>query len=142
MPAEVKKYTRAEVDALEVVPGAQRDNLQGWIPDLASESERRDALEKAFSYRGDVTMTLKNGNRVSGYIFDRKTGTSLANSFVQYFTPESEDRQKLSYDEIAGLEFSGKDCAAGKHWEDWVKKYNAKKAAGEQNIANEPEALD
>jgi hypothetical protein len=39
------------------------------------------------------------------------------------------------YAEIARLEFSGKDRAAGKHWEDWVKAYNEKKAAGEKNIA-------
>ena len=142
MPAEVKKYTRAQIEELELAPGAQKENLQGWIPAIATESERRDALEKAFSYRGDVTMILKSGARVEGYIFDRTTGTTLANSFVQFFTADSEERKKVSYDDIAALEFSGKDCAAGKHWEDWVKKYNAKKAAGEKNIANEPEALD
>ena len=48
----------------------------------------------------------------------------------------------LSYAEIARLEFTGKDRAAGKHWEDWVEKYNAKKAAGERNIALVPESLD
>ena len=35
-----------------------------------------------------------------------------------------------SYAEIARLEFTGKDRAAGKHWEDWVKAYNERKAAG------------
>ena len=39
-------------------------------------------------------------------------------------------------------EFTGKDRAAGKHWEDWVKAYNDKKAAGEKNIALVPETLD
>jgi len=48
----------------------------------------------------------------------------------------------VSYAEIARLEFSGKDRAAGKHWEAWVQKYNEKKAAGEKNIALVPEALD
>ena len=48
----------------------------------------------------------------------------------------------MGYAEIARLEFSGKDRAAGKHWEDWVKAYNEKKAAGEKNIALAPEALE
>ena len=48
----------------------------------------------------------------------------------------------MSYAEIARLEFTGKDRAAGKHWEDWVRSYNEKKAAGEKNIALVPEALE
>jgi len=31
---------------------------------------------------------------------------------------------------------------AGKHWEDWVKAYTEKKAAGEKNIALVPESLE
>jgi len=40
------------------------------------------------------------------------------------------------------VEFTGKDTAAGKSFETWVKKYQAKKAAGETNIRIEPEKLD
>jgi hypothetical protein len=61
---------------------------------------------------------------------------------VQYFTPGAPEKRRVSYAEIARLEFSGKDRAAGKHWEDWVKKYNEKKAAGETNIALTPDALE
>jgi hypothetical protein len=142
MTAEVLKYTREQVEALEVAPGFEHANLEGWIPELASEEDLRQALEKAFDYRGDVTLTLKSGERIEAYIFDRLPGATLAESFVRYFTPSANDKRKLSYAEIARLEFSGKDRAAGKHWEDWVKKYNEKKAAGEKNIALVPEALD
>jgi hypothetical protein len=61
---------------------------------------------------------------------------------LQYFTPNDSEKRKLNYADIARVEFSGKDRAAGKHWEDWVKAYNAKKAAGEKNIALVPEALE
>ncbi|MGD0631175.1 MAG: hypothetical protein ABR987_17745 [Terracidiphilus sp.] len=142
MSAEVLKYTREQVEALEVVPGFVHENLEGWIPELAGEDELRRALEKAFDYRGDVTLTLKSGDRIEAYIFNRQTGATLADSFVQYFTPSANDKRKVSYAEIARLEFTGKDRAAGKHWEAWVEKYNAKKAAGEKNIALAPEALD
>jgi hypothetical protein len=53
----------------------------------------------------------------------------------------SDEKLSIRYSEIARLEF-GKDRAAGKHWEAWVKKYTEKKAAGEKNIGIEPEALD
>jgi hypothetical protein len=142
MTAEVLKYTREQVETLELAPGFTHDNLEGWVPELAGEDDLRQALEKAFDYRGDVTLTLKNGERIDAYIFNRLTGPTLAESFVQYFTPSANDKRKVSYAEIARLEFSGKDRAAGKHWEAWVEKYNAKKAAGEKNIALVPDALE
>ena len=52
--------------------------------------------------------------------------------------------QKISipYSDIAALAFSGRDTAAGKSWEAWVRKYWERKAAGEKGIALEPEKLD
>jgi len=142
MTAEVLKYTMEQVEALELAPGTEHQKLEGWIPELASDDDLRDALEKAFDYRGDVAMTLKSGERIEAYIFNRSTGATLAESYVQYFTPKAAEKLKASYADIARLEFSGKDRAAGKHWEDWVKAYNEKKAAGEKNIAIHPEALE
>jgi tRNA splicing ligase len=142
MSAEVLKYTREEIEALEIAPGAVHENLEGWIPELASDDDLRQALEKAFDYRGDVTITTKNGERIEAYIFDRSAGATLSESFVKYFSPKSPDKLKLSYADIARLEFTGKDRAAGKHWEDWLKAYNERKAAGEKNIALVPEKLD
>ena len=136
-----EKYTLEQVEALEVAPGSQHDNLEGWIPQLAGEAELRDVLEKAFDYRGDITITTKGGEKIEAYIFNRHTGETLAASWVQYFAPNVATKCKLSYAEIARLEF-GKDRAAGKHWEDWVKKYSEKKAAGEKNIGLLPDALD
>jgi hypothetical protein len=142
MSAEVLKYTREQVEALELAPAAEREKLEGWVPTLASDEDLRQALEKAFDYRGDVMLTLKSGERIEAFIFNRRTGATLADSFVQYFTPGAPEKRSLSYAEIARLEFSGKDRAAGKHWEDWVKAYNEKKAAGEKNIALLPDALE
>src|SRR5579862_1455233 len=96
-------------DQLEVAPGFAHEGLEGWIPELASEEDLRQALEKAFEYRGDVTMTLKNGERIEAYIFNRSTGVTLADSYVQYFTPKAEEKRRVSYADIARLEFSGKD---------------------------------
>jgi transcriptional antiterminator Rof (Rho-off) len=142
MSAETLKYTREQVETLEVAPGFKHENLEGWVPELANETELRDALEKAFDYRGDITITLKSGERFEAYVFNRRTGATLAESWVQYFAPNVEAKQKLAYDQIARLEFTGKDRAAGKHWEDWVKAYNERKAAGEKDSALAPDALE
>jgi hypothetical protein len=142
MTAEVAKYTIEQVEALELAPGTEHEKLEGWVPELAGEEALRQALEKAFDYRGDVTLTLKSGERIEAYIFNRQTGTTLADSYVQYFTPSAPDKRKVSYAEIARLEFTGKDRAAGKHWEDWVRAYNERKASGEKNIGLHPESLE
>ena len=142
MTAEVQKYTREQVEALELAPGTEHQQLEGWVPELASEGDLREALEKAFDYRGDVTITTKAGKKIEAFIFNRRTGATLAESYVQYFEASVEGKQKLSYAEISRLEFTGKDRAAGKHWEDWVKAYNERKAAGEKDIALHPDKID
>jgi len=129
-------------DHLEVVDGRQRDQVEGWVPDLAGEAELRDALEKAFDYRGDVTITRKDGSRVEGYIFDRRSGATLADSVVRLIPQHSAQKISVPYSDIAALAFTGRDTAAGKSWEAWVRKYWEKKAAGETHIALEPEKLD
>ena len=133
----------ANPDALEVAPGTAHENLEGWIPQLASEEEIRTALEKAFDYRGDVTITRKDGSKVEGYLFDRRTAATLKDSLIRLL-PKNGNPKKISvsYADIAALAFTGRDTAAGKSWEAWMKKYAAKKAAGETNIALEPEPLD
>ena len=118
---------------------AMRESLQGWVPAMADEQELRAALEQAFDYRGDVTLTLKSGETVVGYLFDRKTGRTLTDSFVRILPQESSARRDIAYAEIATLAFSGRDTAAGKSWEAWVQKYQEKKAAGESNIGLHPD---
>ena len=141
---KIEELQTASPDELEVMAGRERENLEGWIPDLATETETRDALEKAFDYRGDVTLTLRSGEVVEGYIYDRRQGRTLLDSMVRVMPSKGEDRARRSipYAEIAAVNFSGRDTAAGKTFEAWVKKYWEKKAAGEKNIQIEPEKLD
>jgi hypothetical protein len=135
-------------DNLEVVPGFERENLQGWIPQLATEGDIRAVIEKAFDYRGDVTITRKNRDgdqhvsEVTGYLFDRRIGPTLENSVVRLMLANSNERPQIAYSEIAALAFSGRDTAAGKSYEAWVKKYWEKRAQGDKNISIEPETLE
>ncbi|QEE29235.1 hypothetical protein FTW19_15275 [Terriglobus albidus] len=140
---KIDQLKEHSADELEVVAGRERENLEGWIPALASDEEVRESLEKAFDYRGDVTITKKDGVILEGYIFDRRSGTSLRDSFIRII-PAKGDRAKVNvaYGDIAALAFTGRDAAAGKSFEAWVKKYWEKKAAGETNIGIEAEKLD
>ena len=132
----------SDPEELEHAPGRERENLEGWIPQLASDEEIRLALEKAFDYRGDITITLKSGDKVEGYIFDRRAGKSLTDSAVRLYPKSGNQKISISYADIAALAFTGKDTAAGKSWEAWMQKYQEKKAAGEKNIGLHPESLE
>jgi hypothetical protein len=131
-----------DADSLEVAPGFKHEKLEGWVPELAGEEEVRQALEKAFDYRGDVTITRKDGSKVEGYIFDRRTGKTLADSAVRLYPKDADQKISIAYSDIAALTFSGRDTAAGKSFEAWVRKYWEKKAAGEKNIGIQAEALE
>jgi len=128
-------------NSVEVMEGREREQLEGWIPSLASEDDIRGALEKAFDYRGDVTLTLKDGRVVHGYVFDRRTGATLQDVAVRLIPSDERTKLTIPYAEIAALAFTGRDNAAGRTFDAWVKKYWEKKAAGEKNIAIEPESL-
>ncbi len=130
---------QTDADKLEVAPGRQRDGIEGWVPELANETEVREALEKAFDYRGDVTLTQKDGSKIEGYIFDRVGGATLSASFVRILPKNGSGRVKIAYSDIAALAFSGRDPAAGKSWEAWVKKYWEKKEVGGQGASLLPD---
>jgi hypothetical protein len=143
--ADRPSYTEGsplDPDALEVAPGTAHETVQGWVPQLATDEELRVALEKAFDYRGDVTLTLKDSSKVEGYIFDRSSGPSLSTSYVRLLPKDSAQRVKIAYADIAALAFTGRDTAAGKSWEAWVRKYWEKKDSGQGGLSLEPESLD
>jgi hypothetical protein len=149
-PSHVARFTSASTsegsppdpDQLEVAPGTLHESVQGWVPVLATEEELRIALEKAFDYRGDITLTLKNNSKIEGYIFDRVSGPTLPTSFVRVLPKDSGQRVKIAYADIAAIAFSGRDTAAGKSWEAWVRKYWEKKDSGEADLNLEPESLE
>ena len=132
----------AHPDSLELAPGVSKEHLEGWIPSLATGDEIRAALEKAFDYRGDITITRKDGSKIEGYLFDRRTAATLQDSQVRLYPKNSNEKISIPYADIAALAFTGRDTAAGKSWEAWMKKYADKKARGEKNLSLYSEPLD
>ena len=129
-------------DSLEVVPGFDDGGLEGAIPSIASEADLREALHLAFDYRGDVTITRKDGAIVEGYLYDRSETGTLAECYIRVWAKDSDERVAIPYSDIAGLVFSGRDTAAGRGWEVWLRQYWSKKSAGETRIERKPEPLD
>jgi hypothetical protein len=140
--AKIEQLSHMSADEIEVIAGREKEQLEGWIPELATEAEIREALEKAFDYRGDITVTRKDGTKIEGYLFDRRAGASLADSYVRIIPVKETSKLNIAYSDVAALAFTGRDTAAGKSFDAWVKKYWEKKAAGEKNIQIEPEKLD
>src|SRR5580700_5714070 len=106
-------------DALEIAPGTERENLEGWIPSVASDEDLRQALEKAFDYRGDITITRKDGCKIEGYLFDRRTAATLKDSVVRLYPKNSDDKVSISYAVFCVKTINGRDTAAGKSWQAW-----------------------
>ncbi|MBX3402776.1 MAG: hypothetical protein KF699_05100 [Phycisphaeraceae bacterium] len=148
MPQETKSSPGLPLNGV-AAPAADSLSVAGLTANLGSDSAAMiDILEKAFDFRGDVTLTLKNGSTVSGYLFDRRRGGTLADSYIRLMPPpragarEGENEKvRVAYSDIAHIAFSDRDPAAGKSFETWVKKYVEKKIKGEK-ASIESETLD
>lgn len=115
----------------------KNDTLEGTVPDLVDPAQRDAAMDLAFDYRGDVTIETKDGQTIEGYIFDRRV--EHGKPVVRVMPTKNDDRLTIPYENITRLTFSGRDTAAGKSWETWVRKYAEKKAAGQKaEIKSDP----
>ena len=114
--------------------------LQGLTCEASNLHELRRALDEALDYRGDVTITRKSsGESIQGYVFDRTSAARLTDSKIRLIPTNGGQRITIPYDDIAQVRFTGKDNAAGKSFETWMKKYVRNKLAGEAaNIESEP----
>ncbi|HYG76333.1 MAG TPA: hypothetical protein VEK08_15110 [Planctomycetota bacterium] len=104
----------------------ENKSLEKWVPSLATKEELYDALDKAFDYRGDITIKLKDGTSLVGYVFNRTS--NVAEPFIEMFPADKDVKTKVFYKDIASLAFTGIDTAAGKSWAAWVEKYKAKES--------------
>lgn len=115
--------------------------LQGMTTTAEDRRALTGALEQAFDYRGDVTLTLHSGEAVTGYIFDRRTADSLEASSVRLLPAAGGPKVTVRYSDIARLEFTGKDTAHGKTFENWMKRYAEARMKG-QKAGIDSESLD
>lgn len=127
MPAETKTH-----------PSSLRPtSLEGAVFTFQTEADRIEAIDKAFDYRGDVTLTVHNG-QVEGYMFNRDA--SARPPRVEVFVKGSDEPVVIPYADITAIAFTGKDTADGKSWDAWVSKKESERKAEAERIKAESEA--
>jgi hypothetical protein len=97
-----------------------------------------EALEAARDFRGDVTLELSDGTAVEGFLYDRSAGVDRK---VRLLPKDGGPRVSIEESRLRAIAFTGKDAAAGKTWENWVRRYAEKRLAGEA-ASIESEKLD
>lgn len=69
-------------------------------------------IDAAFDHRGHVTMTLKDGKVLEGYLFNRELSPLKGEAYVEFIPKDKEDRLRFAAAEIKSLALTGKDFAA------------------------------
>ncbi len=113
-------------------------SLEGRVFRPASFAELAESVELAFDYRGDVTIALKSGESLVGYLFNRQVSGS--ESSLELFPSDSSIAQKIRYDQIATIAFTGEDTATGKSWETWIAKKESERRAEVERVAADAKA--
>ena len=102
-------------------------SLEGWIPEPGEHMTVGEIVESAFEYRGDVTVDRLDGTANLGYLFNRNaTGTG---PFAEMFEAQTGVRIVIPYADIKNIRFTGKDTAAGKSYEAWLRRRDAQSRA-------------
>lgn len=102
------------------LPPNQEKDLQGSVFRPTSEEELSEVVDQAFDYRGDVTLELKSGESIVGYVFGRTNNDTRAD--LELFPTDKPGQITIQFADIAAIIFSGKDTALGQSWESWIQK--------------------
>ncbi|MBI5595278.1 MAG: hypothetical protein HY928_04230 [Elusimicrobia bacterium] len=70
-------------------------------------------IDAAYDYRGHVTIFLKDGRTLEGFVYNRikKTPKLAEGDYLDVMLKESEEKRRLKFGEVASIAFSGKDFA-------------------------------
>ena len=71
-------------DTKNHISGVGAGSLEGQVLGPTSASEIAEAVELAFDYRGDVTLSLPSGESVVGYLFNRQVA-GVCGGIAEYF---------------------------------------------------------
>ena len=107
-------------------------SLEGRVFTPASLAETAEAIELAFDYRGDVTLTLRSGESVTGYLFNRQI--SADTSCLELFPAGLPGALRVAYHDVVTIAFTGEDTANGKSWETWVSKKESERRAEAEKV--------
>ena len=101
--------------------------LDGWTPEIGEGVRLEEVIDKAFDYRGNVTVVRTDGSETVGYLFNRDRDTAVP--FVQMFDLDGAGPISIPYSEIRTIRFTGRDTAAGNAYAAWLRAKETAKAA-------------
>lgn len=107
-----------------MIPADAERSLEGWDPGAVDGPDLAYVIERAFDYRGDVTLVQRDGREVVGYLFNRNT--DVRDPFVQVFERDGGALLTIPYARIASIRFTGRDTAAGNSYAAWLRSREAK----------------
>jgi hypothetical protein len=95
----------------------------------ASDPARLEAVVRvAIDYRGDVTLTVGDEEPFVGFLFDLDEHEGACR--LRVLPGDGGPRRTIALADVRRIELSGRDTAAGKSFDTWVKKYIKQKLAG------------
>ncbi|OLC16866.1 MAG: hypothetical protein AUH29_03890 [Candidatus Rokubacteria bacterium 13_1_40CM_69_27] len=94
-------------------------SLEGWSPTIGGGVTLHEVVDLAFDYRGDVTIVRSDGTEVIGYVYNRNR--DVPEPFLQLFDPTGASHT-FRYAEVRTVRFTGRDTAAGKSYEAWLRR--------------------
>ncbi|HEY3324623.1 MAG TPA: hypothetical protein VGP72_29495 [Planctomycetota bacterium] len=101
-------------------------SLEKWVAPCGTQEEVREAAAQAVDYRGDITLTLKDGQEVTGYVFNLNTGCN--EPFLDIFPNNADAKQRVNLKDVMGVAFSGQDMAVGRSWKAWKERKEKEQA--------------
>jgi hypothetical protein len=104
----------------------EEHNLEGWVPEPGVPLG--EVIDRAFHYRGNVTVEHVDGLPLVGYLFNRNAHARVP--FVQMFDAAGDGPITIRYADIRTIRFTGKDPAAGNSYAAWLERKAAAKAEG------------
>jgi hypothetical protein len=120
------------------ISGSGAGSLEGRVFRPASSAEIAEAVELAFDYRGDVTLELKSGESIVGYLFNRQANGP--GPCIELFPADNPAPRRILYESIATIAFTGEDTANGKSWETWITKKESERKAEAARVAADAQA--
>jgi hypothetical protein len=114
---------------------AHLPSLQGKEYTFNSDQDRIEGLDAAFDYRGDLTLRLRDGSTIDGFVFNREPKAKPP--VVQLFVKGEDAPRFLPYVDIVGVAFTGKDPADGKSYLAWKAKKHGERQAEAQQIESD-----
>ncbi|MDZ4742560.1 MAG: hypothetical protein SGI98_03980 [Verrucomicrobiota bacterium] len=98
-----------------------------------------EIANKAFDYRGDVTIDFNDGTSIEGFLFNREFKT--AEPFIEVYLPDNAVPVRYLIKNLKDIRITGSDMAAGKSWDDWMTKREREKQKTLAKLAAEGKEL-